>query len=74
MIYSYLIPAGGYAANSNIVAHSDSVMGDWAFQYDTLNRLAVAAPALNAPNSPFTFLCRKFSIPIFDKFLPVAFA
>jgi RHS repeat-associated protein len=51
MIYSYLIPAGGYAANSNIVAHSDSVMGDWAFQYDTLNRLAVAAPALNAAAS-----------------------
>jgi RHS repeat-associated protein len=51
MIYSYLIPAGGYAANSNIISHSDSVMGDWAFQYDTLNRLTVAAPALNAPTS-----------------------
>jgi RHS repeat-associated protein len=30
-------------------------MGDWAFQYDTLNRLTVAAPALNAPNSPSNY-------------------
>jgi RHS repeat-associated protein len=50
-IYSYLIPAGGYALNGNILAHSDSVMGDWAFQYDTLNRLTVAAPAINAPST-----------------------
>ena len=26
-------------------------MGDWAFQYDTLNRLLPAAPADNAPSS-----------------------
>ncbi len=27
------------------------MMGDWAFQYDTLNRLTLAAPADNAPSS-----------------------
>jgi RHS repeat-associated protein len=50
-IYSYRIPAGGYSPTSNIVAHSDSVMGDWAFQYDSLNRLVAGAPAENAPTA-----------------------
>jgi RHS repeat-associated protein len=49
MIYSYIIPAGGYALNGNIQGHSDSVMGDWAFGYDTLNRLVVGGAAVNAP-------------------------
>ena len=51
MIYSYAIPAGGYAVNGNIMAHSDSVMGDWAFMYDTLNRLTVGGAAMNAPST-----------------------
>ena len=46
------MPPGGYAANGNLLAHSDSVMGDWAFQYDTLNRLTVMAPPPNSPNAP----------------------
>lgn len=50
-VYTYVVPTGGYAPNGNLLAHSDSVMGDWAFQYDTLNRLTVAAPADNAPSS-----------------------
>jgi RHS repeat-associated protein len=33
------------------MAHSDTVMGDWAFQYDSLNRLTAAAPAANVPTS-----------------------
>ncbi len=37
--------------NSNIRGYSDTVMGDWAFQYDTLNRLSVASPATNAPSA-----------------------
>jgi len=52
MIYSYVIPAGGCALNGNIMAHSDSVMGDWAFMYDTLNRLTVGAAAAN-PGTPY---------------------
>jgi RHS repeat-associated protein len=52
MIYSYVIPAGGYALNGNIQAHSDSVMGDWAFMYDTLNRLVVGGAAAN-PSAPY---------------------
>jgi len=33
------------------MAHSDSVMGDWAFMYDTLNRLTVGGAAMNAPST-----------------------
>jgi len=50
-IYSYSVPTGGYAPNGNLMAHSDTVMGDWAFQYDTLNRLTAAAPAANVPSA-----------------------
>ncbi len=38
-IYSYLVPAGGYAPNGNLLAHVDSVIGPWTYTYDTLNRL-----------------------------------
>jgi RHS repeat-associated protein len=48
-IYSYTVPAGGYAPNGNLLAHSDSVMGDWGYQYDTLNRLTAAAGAATLP-------------------------
>jgi len=50
-VYTYSVPPGGYAANGNLLAHSDSVMGDWAFQYDTLNRLTVMAPSNNVPSA-----------------------
>jgi RHS repeat-associated protein len=42
-IYSYLVPAGGYAPNGNLLAHDDSVTGPWAYSYDTLNRLTGAS-------------------------------
>jgi RHS repeat-associated protein len=48
-VYNYIVPSGGYSPNGNLLAHSDSVMGDWTFQYDTLNRLTVMAPSINAP-------------------------
>ena len=38
-IYSYLVPADGYAPNGNLLAIDDSVIGPWAYTYDTLNRL-----------------------------------
>jgi YD repeat-containing protein len=41
-------PQDGWAANGNLLAYSDSVMGDLAFQYDTLNRLTSMAHAGNA--------------------------
>jgi RHS repeat-associated protein len=41
-LYSYTVPSGGYAANSNLKQHTDSVTGSWAFGYDTLNRLTSA--------------------------------
>jgi RHS repeat-associated protein len=46
-IYNYTVPPGGYAPNGNLLASSDMVMGDFAFQYDTLNRLTVIAPSEN---------------------------
>ena len=50
-IYSYLVPGGGYAPNGNILAHSDSVMGDWAFSYDSQDRFATAAQFASTPAS-----------------------
>jgi len=49
-IYSYSITtpggaASGYAPNSNILNYSDSVMGTWSFNYDSLNRLIAGMPA-----------------------------
>lgn len=38
-IYSYTVPANGYAPNSNLTTYTDSVMGKWSMQYDNLNRL-----------------------------------
>jgi RHS repeat-associated protein len=49
IIYSYFVPSGGYALNSDLLISSDSVMGDWNFGYDTLDRLVTAASAANAP-------------------------
>jgi YD repeat-containing protein len=51
LVYSYAVPEGGYTANGNLQGYSDTVMGDWAFQYDTLNRLTSAVPAPNAPSN-----------------------
>jgi len=45
LIYSYYVPSGGYAANGNILAYSDSVMGDWAYSYDPMNRLSSGVAA-----------------------------
>jgi RHS repeat-associated protein len=42
-LYSYSVPSGGYAGNGNLLQHTDSVTGTWAFGYDTLNRLTAAS-------------------------------
>jgi RHS repeat-associated protein len=49
-VYSYNIPpTTGYAANGNLLAYTDSVMGSWTFGYDNLNRLSSGSvtPAFN---------------------------
>lgn len=51
VIYSYMIPQGGYAPNGNILAHTDSVMGDWLFSYDAMDRLTAAAAGGSAPSA-----------------------
>lgn len=38
-IYSYAVPSGGFDSVGNITAFQDSIMGNWSFQFDTLNRL-----------------------------------
>jgi len=39
----------GYAPNGNILAHTDSVMGQWGFSYDAVDRLVTATPGANTP-------------------------
>jgi RHS repeat-associated protein len=46
-IYSYSVPAGGYAPNGNLLTVNDSVTGDWAYTYDGLNRLLAAQANAN---------------------------
>jgi len=49
LVYYYYVPQGGYAPNGNILVHSDSVMGDWFFNYDAVDRLTSATPDTTAP-------------------------
>jgi hypothetical protein len=50
-IYAYYVPQDGYALNGNLLASSDSIMGDWTYNYDSLNRLtgsyAIVGPYAN---------------------------
>ena len=50
-LYSYFVPAGGYAANGNILSQTDSVMGTWNYGYDTLNRLTGTVAGTNVPTA-----------------------
>ena len=50
LLYWYVVPGGGYAPNGNILAQSDSVMGDWYFTYDAVDRLLTATPDVTAPS------------------------
>ena len=49
--YFYYVPEGGYAPNGNILMHSDSVMGDWLFSYDAMDRLSTAMQFASTPAS-----------------------
>lgn len=50
-VYSYSVPGGGYAPNSNLAAYTDSVTGTWSAQYDNLNRLTGASATGGTMNS-----------------------
>jgi RHS repeat-associated protein len=49
VVYSYQVPAGYYDGDGNVLGYVDSVMGAWAFSYDTLNRLSTATAGASAP-------------------------
>jgi RHS repeat-associated protein len=51
-IYSY---QAGYAVNSNLTSVSDSVIGNWTYSYDHLNRLA------SSQNTAVTSVSSQFS-------------
>jgi RHS repeat-associated protein len=55
VVYSYVVPTGGYAPNGDLLAISDSVTGDWAFSYDALDRLNTAQ-AMGTGNTPSQYL------------------
>lgn len=50
-IYTYSVPnSGGYDATGNLKQYSDSVMGAWSFNYDSISRLSSASPGSGAPS------------------------
>ena len=54
-VYNFSVPSGGYDGVGNLKTYTDSVMGAWAFNYDTLNRLTTATD--NQPNNPNGYYC-----------------
>jgi RHS repeat-associated protein len=57
LLYSFNIPdQGGYDVNGNVLSVADSVMGQWNYGYDNLNRLSSgSAVTSTAPGIPNTF-------------------
>jgi RHS repeat-associated protein len=61
-IYSYSIApysksspsSSGYDANGNVISFTDSVMGAWSYQYDSLNRVVGGANASGGPNPRYS--------------------
>ena len=41
-LYSYTIPAAGYASNGNLLSINDWTVGQWTYGYDNVNRLTSA--------------------------------
>jgi len=60
-IYSY---HAGYAPNGNIMSHTDSVMGEWSFSYDAVDRLAAATAVGDNP----AWYASKFGCWSYDAF------
>jgi RHS repeat-associated protein len=50
-LYSYYIPtAGGYDKNSNLLTAVDSIMGQWNYTYDNLNRVVGSTAPASQPS------------------------
>jgi hypothetical protein len=63
LAYYYYVPEGGYAPNGNILLHSDYVMDEWSFTYDTLDRIASATPYASAPVQYLNkYLCWTYDV------------
>jgi RHS repeat-associated protein len=53
-VYSYSFPAsGGFDVNGNVLGFADSVMGQWSFGYDNLNRLITGHATSGAYNTQY---------------------
>jgi len=53
-VYSFSIPAsGGFAANGNLLSSTESVMGQWSYGYDNLNRLTSGHPSSGSYNGQY---------------------
>jgi RHS repeat-associated protein len=49
LLYGFTIPdQGGYDLNGNLLSVTDSVMGQWNYRYDNLNRLASGEAVLSS--------------------------
>lgn len=49
-LYSFVIPdQGGYDLNGNLLSATDTVMGEWNYSYDNLNRLVQASAPVSQP-------------------------
>jgi RHS repeat-associated protein len=60
-LYSYYIPAaGGYDKNSNLLTAVDSVMGQWSYTYDNLNRVLIGSPASGNNSNGGQKLCWSY--------------
>jgi len=55
-LYSFVIPdQGGYDLNGNLLSVTDSVMGQWNYAYDNLNRLTQATAPVSQPTGVNTY-------------------
>jgi len=51
LLYGFNIPdVGGYALNGNLLTATDTVMGQWNYAYDNLNRLITASAPSTQPS------------------------
>jgi RHS repeat-associated protein len=55
-LYSFVIPdQGGYDLNGNLLSVTDSVMGQWNYAYDNLNRLTQASAPVSQPTGVYNY-------------------
>ena len=54
LLYGFTVPDGGYAANGNLLSAYDSVMGQWNYGYDNLNRLTNGSATAEGIQADYT--------------------